>query len=192
MNFYDKPKLIDKHFLKKLISHNKAKKNNSFDKYFKLLKNNFFIILCLLAFAYFLYYRYNYINNKDIEPEIIPEKTTKRINIIPPYFQSTKPNQIVGPETREQTRFIPPNEHYTDPYINQYQNTVPKNNNNPININDYVEENTVNPINLNQNYFYENEDQNIPEMNQYDYSLKTRSASFLTPQYIGPNFSPAN
>ena len=204
MNNFDKPKLIDKSFLKKLIMRN-TKKSTDYSQYWDMIKQNILIILFLLLLSYFLYYRYNQAKvkaqkEKEIqEQQIIQEQQMAQQRLLQQqYFTSKK--KVIDPRTREQTRFIPEDQQYAVPRYSQEQPYLKQRIND---VNSYVEQNTVNPqelpdmylknnvdpINLNFNYLEQVPTQR-QKPNEFDYSLKTRSATFLTPQYIGPNFAP--
>lgn len=202
MNNFNKPKLIDKNFLKKIIMKNTQKTAN-YIQYWDMIKQNILIITFIGLLAYFLYYRYNQakikaLKEKQIQQQKILEQQQLQQQMLNQQYISSR-KKIVDPRTREQTRFIPEDKQYSVPrnsqtpylkqHINDVNNYVELNTIQPNQLPDHNLTNNIDPINLNFNYL-----EQIPSTkqkpNEFDYSLKTRSASFLTPQYIGPNFSP--
>lgn len=186
MNVFDKPKLIDKSFLKKLVHKNLTKQKYINIELGDFIKQNILIILFIGLIIYILYYRYNLVQIKkdtptDIDTQIIQQPFHQ------PIYTGKK---IIDPQTRQQTRFIPENQQYSAPMLPRQEN---------YDINKYNQEdipypqikNNINPINLDYNFYEEKQDISKQKINKMDYSLKTRSASLLSPQYIGPNFSPA-
>lgn len=207
MNNFEKPRLIDRSFLKKVINNNSQKNFNKFNDLWQVIRQNIIIILFLGLLVYFLYYRYNStLLKKEEEPQIITQN--KYLDMSPQYhyqMNSVLNNQLMQ-QTRQQTRFIPQDQQYSvprqpqqEPYLCSTNNTCEnnnleekiKNNSNDENIR-IIQEKTIDPINLNYNNYQENNQEQKSILNDFDYSLKTRSATFLSPQYIGPNFAPAN
>ena len=183
MDKFDKPRLVEKNILSIITKKNIKKQNNFTFNLINFFKLNFFTILFFLIFGYFLYYRYN-LAKKNQEKVIIQEQPT----II------RKP--IIQKNVQEQTRFIPANKQYADPpkprqppYLKNIENDKKQDD---IDVNNYIENNLVDPINMNQNYLHQNYTGERQQINELDYSLNSRRASFLTPQYIGHNYAPAN
>lgn len=202
---FDKPKLIDRSFLKKVINNNSQKNFNKFKDLWDLIKQNLIIVLFIGLLAYFLYYRYTNTMQKKEEPqEIIQQQVYQDLTPQYHYQMNSVLNNQIMQQTRQQTRFIPSDQQYSvprqpqqDPYLCSTNNTCQNNNleekiDNQNNDNiQILKEKTVDPINLNFNNYQENNQEEKKILNDFDYSLKTRSATYLSPQYIGPNFAPA-
>ena len=190
MNAFDKPKLIDRSFLKKLVNKNLTKQKYINIELWDFIKQYSLILLFIGLIIYVLYYRYNLVQNKKEEEE---EIVVQEAPIQPPVYTR---NRMVNPQTRQQTRFIPETQQYsapTHPIQDRYDvnGYVSENTFNPDEIPNPQMINNINPINLNHNYLEEKQSQPTPQFDEMDYSLKSRSATFLSPQYIGPNFAPA-
>lgn len=184
MNSYDKPRLIDKAFLKKFVAKKTTQKNINLNKFFSFLKNNFIVLLFIGGMSYFFYYRYNLVKIKQEQKRIEEErKQQQEQQIRQLYLQQ----QIMKPQVQKQTRFIPEDQQYATPRQQQ-----PYLESKTADVNNYILENSVNPINYDQSYFYENKEEINEQRNPYDYSLKAQSIKFMTPQYIGHNFAPSN
>ena len=189
MDKFDKPKLVEKSFISIIIKKNLKKKPDFSTNLLNFLKINFFIILFFIIFAYFLYYRYNLVKKNQKLSEINETSNFRRLPIIQKNVQ-------------EQTRFIPADKQYAvpqkpiqPPYLKNIENSKEgkpsKDYQNNLDINNYVTNNLIDPINMNQNYLHQNTSPRQKQINELDYSLDSRRASFLTPQYIGHNYAPA-
>jgi len=192
MDKFNKPRLVEKNLIIFITKKNIKKQSNFSRSIISFLKSNFLIILFFLLFGYFLYYRYNLVkkNQQNIVQEEHVIQQTPRYAVAP----------IINKQVQEQTRFIPSDQQYAvpkqpqqQPYLKNIEQKPPSEkhyNNIDIDVNNYVRENVVDPINMNQNYLYENNSKENHQIDEFDYSLNSRRASFLTPQYIGHNFAP--
>ena len=156
--FDNKPKLVDKLYLKKIAKYNKKQKylNWSFVK--NITFTNVIGLLLVLGVLVFLYYRYIWVNNKKtvikhLEPRFEPPiNKTQYQN--PEYYG----RNIVNQQTEYQTRFIPENRQYSDPVYRQQPRYVEPPRNINMNINQYQEQEEsdnhyqYNNIEYNSNY----------------------------------------
>lgn len=200
-----KPSLIDNNFLNRFINHETKKKSIKFNNFINLSRNNIIIVLFISLLAYILYYRYNNKTIKTISPQnninIIPPLLPSSIKQMQQQIPSNNNNQQIPQQIPQQMQ--PNNNLPRQLYLSKNNNPIqreqthhshhPQNNTfngqNDISIEHMTNE--IDPINLNQNNYYLNKDNLSNQIhNPNDLSLRSMSKAFLTPQYIGDNYSP--